>query len=64
MAAPITRFIAFEIFGWGSVLWRSFLAALRHGALVTVLGMEMVVDVPAEVGRTVKPRASANEGAA
>ena len=46
------------------MLWRSFLAALRHGALVTVLGMEMVVDVPTEVGRAVKPRASANEGAA
>src|ERR1700677_5079442 len=37
------------------------LAAVRHGALVTVLRMKSVVDVAAEVARTMKPRAGADE---
>jgi hypothetical protein len=64
MAASVTHFISLEIFGWGSMLWSSFLAALWHGALIAVIGMEVVIYVALEVGRAVKPWASANEDAA
>src|ERR1700679_2412701 len=43
------------------MLRRSFLATLRHRARIAVLWMEVVIYMALEVGRAVKPRASANE---
>jgi hypothetical protein len=40
------------------------LTPIWHGAVVTVFRMETIVNVAMEVGRTVKPRAGADENAA
>jgi hypothetical protein len=64
MAAPITHFVSFEIFGWDSMLRGSFLAALWHWTFIAVLRMEIVIYMALEVGRAVKPRAGANKDSA
>ena len=62
--ASIAHFISLEVVGWSGMFRRGFLPAGGHRALVTVIGMEVVIDMTVKVGGTMKPRASANEDAA
>src|SRR5580658_5925815 len=63
MPASIACFIAPELRGV-SALRRRFVAHLRRSAVVAVVRVERVVYIAAEVIRTMKPRAYADEDAA
>jgi hypothetical protein len=64
VAATVALFVSFEVRGIDTFMLVSFLAGFWHWAFVAVIGMEVVVHVAAEVVRTVKPRANADEDAA
>jgi hypothetical protein len=60
--ASITHFIAFEVRGIVDTVFRSrFFAAGGERAFVTVVGMEVVIYVSAEVVRTMEPATGSDE---
>src|ERR1700733_8537120 len=61
MAAAIANFTAVEVGSVHALRRVEFLATRRHRAMVSVGGMEVVIDVATEAARTVKPRAGADE---
>lgn len=64
VAPPIPRLIPFEVGDFiESIRWVGLFATCRHWAFITVRRMKMVIHVAPEIGRTMKPRASADEDA-
>ena len=64
VAAPVTHLVSLEVgdlFGVSGCLTR--LAALWQSALVTVMHIEMIIHVPAEVRSAMEPGSGANEDA-
>ncbi len=61
VASSITHFVSFEMCGIDHSTWLCFLTALRHGSLIAVFRMKMVVYVAMEFGRAMKPRTGANK---
>ena len=50
VTASVTHFVAFEVVNLIEMLvWIGFLTSGRHGAVIAVVGMEMVVYVAVEV---------------
>jgi hypothetical protein len=64
VATPVPHFVAFEVRAIDTLCLFRFLTGLRHGALVAVGWVEMVIYVAPEIGRAMKPWARANEDAA
>jgi hypothetical protein len=64
VTASVAHFVSFEVLNLIETPSRvGFLATGWPGAVIAVLGMEMVIYVAVEAGRTMKPRASADEDA-
>jgi hypothetical protein len=62
VAAPIPHFVSFEVRNFIRMICRVRpVAGMRHGAFVSMVRMEMIVHVAAEIRGAVKPGASANE---
>ncbi|HTC34880.1 MAG TPA: hypothetical protein VK724_15995 [Bryobacteraceae bacterium] len=61
MAATIAHFVAMEVGGVDTLCRIEFFTALRHGALITVFRMKMVVDVAAEIGSAMEPWTGADK---
>jgi hypothetical protein len=55
MTASIPRFIPFEVRGIDTFCGIGFFTALRHGTLVPVIRMEIIVYMAHEVVTTMKP---------
>jgi hypothetical protein len=65
VAVSIAHFISFEVGNLIETLSRlGFFATGWLGAVIAVLGMEMVIYMAAEAFRTMKPRADSDEDAA
>ncbi len=64
MSVSVVDFVAMEV-GWRMGMFgRGVLAASWHGAVISVVGMEVVIHVSVEVRRAMEPRASTDEDAA
>jgi hypothetical protein len=60
---PIPHFVAVEVL-WSAVKIRTgFLASGWHRAMISMIGMEVVIDMATEVSGAMKPWASADEDA-
>jgi hypothetical protein len=65
VSVPVADLVAFEVLyvvetlpGFGVI------AGVRHGPVITVVGMESVIDVSMKALGAVKPRTGSNEDAA
>lgn len=61
MAASVPHFISFEVRSVDTLGRFRPLAPFWHWALVAVLWMEMIVDMPTKFGRSMEPGANTNE---
>jgi hypothetical protein len=61
VAASVTHLVSMKVFGVAMPSFAGFFAVVWKSAMVAVIGMEMVIDMAAKVGRTVKPGAGTNE---
>jgi hypothetical protein len=61
MTASITLFVSLEMVFVHALRRLGALATAWHCALVTMVGMESVIYISAEIAGTMKPRAGANE---
>jgi hypothetical protein len=64
VTTAITDFVSFEMGNLADgFVWFRFVAPVRRGTLVSMIGVQTVIDVAVEVRRTVEPWAGSDEDA-